>query len=207
MLRQCLKLNLKSLNQTWEHVSKIWASELITSLKWINRLTVVQTCFFHLCHIAKVKPFPNFSDTQKIIMLFSRLDYCNSLNCGINKSILDWLKLVQNAADGLLTRTRKYEHITPILASQNWLPVKYRIEFKILLMVFKSIINRAPAYLAYLLVRHVPSRSLRSSDLALLTVPRTRSKYKGDQVFAVIGPNLWNKLLLEIRRAPTLTIF
>lgn len=74
-------------------------------------------------------------------------------------------------------------------------------------MVFKSINNRAPAYLADLLVRHVPSRSLRSSDLALLTVPRTRSKYKGDRAFAVIGPNLWNKLPLVIRRAPTLTMF
>ncbi len=74
-------------------------------------------------------------------------------------------------------------------------------------MVFKSINNRAPAYLADLLVRHAPSRSLRSSDLALLTVPRTRSKYKGDCVFAVIGPNLWNNLPLVIRRAPTLTMF
>ncbi len=74
-------------------------------------------------------------------------------------------------------------------------------------MVFKSINNRAPSYLSDLLVRHVPSRSLRSSDLALLTVPRTRSKYKGDRAFVVIGPNLWNKLPLAIRMAPTLTIF
>ncbi|XP_016109296.1 uncharacterized protein [Sinocyclocheilus grahami] len=51
-------------------------------------------------------------------------------------------------------------------------------------MVFKSINNRTPPYLADLLVRDVPSRSLRSSDLALLTVPRTRSRLKGDRAFA-----------------------
>ncbi len=70
-------------------------------------------------------------------------------------------------------------------------------------MVFKSITNHAPSYLADLLVRHLPSRSLRS----LLTMPRTRCQYKGDRVFAVIGPNLWNKLPLAIRIAPTLAIF
>ncbi len=80
--------------------------------------SVVQSCFFHLRQIAKVKPFLIFSDTQKIIhaLIFSRLDYCNSLYCDINKSILDRLQLVQNAAARLLTRTRKYEHITPIVA-------------------------------------------------------------------------------------------
>ncbi len=74
-------------------------------------------------------------------------------------------------------------------------------------MVFNSINNRAPSYLADLLVRHVTSRSPRSSDLAFLTVPRTRSKHKGDRAFVVIAPNLWNKLPLEIRMAQTLAIF
>ncbi len=47
--------------------------------------------------------------------------------------------MIQNAADRFLTGVRKREHITPILMSLNWLTVHYRVEFKILLFVFKSL--------------------------------------------------------------------
>lgn len=68
--------------------------------------------FGHLRQINKVKQFLNFSDTQIInALIFSHLDYCNSLYYGIKKSTLDQLQLVQNVAAKLLTRTRKYECI------------------------------------------------------------------------------------------------
>ena len=52
--------------------------------------------------------------------------------------------LVQNAAASVLTRIRKRDHISPVLASLHWLPVKSRIEFKILLLTFKALKNMAP---------------------------------------------------------------
>lgn len=48
--------------------------------------------------------------------VFTRLVYCNSLYVGINKSLLNRLQLVQNAAARLLTGTHKRDHITPILS-------------------------------------------------------------------------------------------
>ncbi len=78
----------------------------------------------------------------------SRLDYCNSLYYGISH-----LQLVQNAAARLLEGKRKYEHITPILMSLHWLPVKYRIDFKIVLFVYKALNNLAPQYLTGLCFR------------------------------------------------------
>ena len=98
------------------------------------------------------------ADLEKVIHAFisSRLDYCNSLYVGIGQSELNRLQLVQNAAARLLTETKKREHITPVLSSLHWLPVRYRIDFKILLFVFKSLYGLAPEYLSDLVKVHHP---------------------------------------------------
>ncbi len=115
--------------------------------------------------------------------------------------------MVQNAAARVLTGAHKSEHITPILQSLHWLPVCYRINFKVLLLVFKSLNGLTPSYLSDLLIDHQPTRALRSANLRLLVVPRTRLKSRGDRAFAVAAPSLWNSLPTEIRTAPTLPIF
>ncbi len=63
----------------------------------------------------------------------SRLDYCNTLLGGCSTHLINKLKMVQNAAARVLTRTRKYDHISPVLSTLHWLPIKHRIDFKILL--------------------------------------------------------------------------
>ena len=79
----------------------------------------------------------------------SKLDYCNSLLYGCRKMQLKKLKYVQNtAAAKIVTQTRKFDHIAPVLFDLHWLPVSYRIVFKILLLVFKSLNNLSPSYLA-----------------------------------------------------------
>jgi len=62
--------------------------------------------------------------------------------------------MVQNATARFLTGVRRREHITPILLSPNWLPVSYRVEFKILLLVFKALTGLAPSYLSNLQQSH-----------------------------------------------------
>ncbi len=134
----------------------------------------------------------------------SRLDYCNSLYVGISQSTLSRLQIVQNATARLLTGSQKRDHITPILSSLHWLPVHYRIDFEILLFVFKSL-NGLTSYISDLLQTYSPSRSLRSSDQKLLIVTRSRRNLWGDCAF--IGPRLWKSLPLYIRTASTLVSF
>ncbi len=107
----------------------------------------------------------------------------------------------------LLTGTRKHEHITPILFSLKCLPVRFRIEYKLLVFVFKSLNGLAPTYLDALVKRHTSARSLRSSDQQLLTIPRARLKLKGDRAFSVAAPKLWNVLPVSIRSAQTISSF
>ena len=100
-------------------------------------------------------------DAEKLVHAFvtSQLDFCNSLLSGSSRKSLKTLQLVQNAAARVLTRTKKREHITPVLASLHWLPVKSRIEFKILLLTFKALNNMAPLYLKELIVPYQPTRA------------------------------------------------
>ncbi len=66
---------------------------------------------------------------------WSRLDYCNALLGGCPASSINKLQVVQNAAARVLTRSRKYDHITPILRSLHWLPIKLCISYIILLLI------------------------------------------------------------------------
>ena len=79
------------------------------------------------------------------------------------------------------------------------IPVKTRIEFKILLITFKAIHGLAPKYLCDLLTFKSSLYNLRSSDSILLSMPAARSKTLGDRAFMVAAPRLWNSLPKELR--------
>ncbi len=60
----------------------------------------------------------------------SRLDYRNALLGGCSASLINTLEMVQNVAARVLTRTRKHEHISLVLSTLHWLPIKHGIDFK-----------------------------------------------------------------------------
>ena len=75
------------------------------------------------------------SDAAKTLVhafISSRLDYCNSLLYGIGDGLVKKLQAVPNSAARVVTGTRKYDHITPVLRDLHWLPVRHRIDFKVL---------------------------------------------------------------------------
>uniref|UniRef100_A0A8C6NSL6 Reverse transcriptase domain-containing protein n=1 Tax=Nothobranchius furzeri TaxID=105023 RepID=A0A8C6NSL6_NOTFU len=138
----------------------------------------VKSCFFQLRRITRLKLILKRPDLESVIHAFitSRLDYANSVLIGFNASALSKLQKVQNAAARFLTNTNRRMHITPILADVHWLPVKFRINFKVLLYVYKALYCPSPSYLTDLLTPYVLTRALRSADHLLLVVPKVRYK-------------------------------
>ncbi|KAI4895256.1 hypothetical protein NFI96_000433 [Prochilodus magdalenae] len=125
---------------------------------------VIRSAFYHLKNINKIRDFLSKPDLEKLIHAFisSRIDYCNSLLTGLPKKTVKQLQLIQNAAARVLTKSKRRDHITPILKSLHWIPVCYRIDFKVLLLVYKCLNGSGPAYLSDMMQQYEPSRALRS---------------------------------------------
>ena len=117
------------------------------------------------------------------------------------------LQYVQNTAARIVTQTRKFEHITPVLFDRHWFPLSYRIVFKIFLLVFKLLNNLSPNYLAGRLSYQSHSRNLRSASKQLLEQPRSFTIMYEDKAFSVCFLKLWNSLPLDLPKSPSLTGF
>ncbi len=117
---------------------------------------VTKSAHFQLKNIAQIRCFVSSQDLEKLVHAFfiSRVHYCNGLLTGLPKKTIRQLQLIQNTAARILTRTRKSEHITPVLKSLHRLPVTYRIDFKVLLLVYKSLDDLGPKYIADMLTEY-----------------------------------------------------
>ena len=176
--------------------------------------SICKTAFFHLYNIRRIRKFLNFKCTKILrqvnAFVTSRLDFCNSLLYGLPKNQLYKLQRVQNAAARLTCNVGRFEHITPSLYMLHWLPVNYRIQFKILLFVYKALNGVAPPYISELVELKPASRyNLRNSDdTLLLNSPSFKSRITlGDRSFKYAGPKLWNELPRDIRYANTVHSF
>ena len=170
---------------------------------------ICKSSHYHLRNIGKIRKYLDESSTKTLIHAFvtSKLDYCNALLNGLPKYQINRLQLVLNTAARVVTHTRKYEHITPVLIGLHWLPVSYRITFKILLLTYKALNNLAPSYLSDLLSQRCNVRSVRPRSQEPLSIPRSRSVTYGDRAFSIAGPRLWNELPLTLRKAPNINTF
>ena len=69
----------------------------------------------------------------------------NAILYGITEAQLKKLQQAQNAAAHMLTKTRKFDHITPVLQCLHRLTIRFRIYLKILLLTWKALHDLAPA--------------------------------------------------------------
>ena len=129
------------------------------------------------------------------------------LNTAKGKSEVSKIQRVQNTAARLVLRASRRLHITPMLDSLHWLPVKQRAIYKILLLTYKSIHGLSPAFVSDLVTVRVPPKPVRSSSQCRLEVPFSCTKTYGDRTFAVAAANEWNKLPHAIRQAPSVNAF
>ena len=177
--------------------------------KQINLRT--KSAYLHLRNIIKVRHLLDQDSTKSLVQAFviSRLDMCNSLLANLPKRLTRKLQRVQNSAARTIMKTKRRDHITPVLKELHWLPIVYRINFKILLFTYKCLHHRAPVYLKELISLHAPIRTLRSNESlqGTLTVPHFKKKKHGGRAFSCIAPHLWNSTPSNVRNAESIAEF
>ena len=165
-----------------------------------NQITsICKSVRYQLRNIGFIRKYLTRSATEKLIhsLISSRLDFGNGLLYNLPNVHIARLQKLQNAAARIVSLTSRRSHITPILQNLHWLPVKERINFKILLLVYHIINETAPEYNRSLLIKYQPTRTLRSSSSGLLQIPLSKKSW-GERAFAHAGPALWNTLPQEL---------
>ena len=137
-----------------------------------NITSTCKACVFHLRNISRIRDCLSLADTEKLVHAFTttKLDNAHSLFYGPPNFLIDRLQNVQNAAARVVTCTKKYDHIKPVLKQLHWLPISQGIAYKILLLTYKALNGQAPGHITELLESYVPTRNLRSSFKKLLKV-------------------------------------
>ncbi len=115
--------------------------------------------------------------------------------------------MIQNAAARLVFNEPKRAHVTPLFVSLHWLPVAARIQFKTLMLAYRTTTGSAPTYFHSLLQIYIPSRSLRSASERRLVVPSQRGSKSLSRTFSFTVPGRWNDLPTPIRNTGSLSIF
>ena len=167
--------------------------------------------YFHLRNISAIRDLLPTSATEQLIhsLVTSRLDYCNSLVYGAPEYKINCLQRVQNIAARIVTRCGRRDDMTPVLKSLHWLPVKFRIVFKILLLAYKCMNNLAPSYLIELVMPYNQTRySIRAKFQHRFNKPPLfEKKYYGERSFTFAAPTEWNKLPIKNKKAPSVECF
>ena len=163
---------------------------------------VVKSCFNIIRKLWSIKRFLTIEHLQTLICsyIFSKIDYCNCLYYGINQSTLDKLQRVQNSAARLIRKIDGNLTLDEVFKKFHWLKVHERILYKILVIVHKCLIQKAPPSLCLLVSYAESDRTMK------LCETRVKTKF-GDRAFSHVGPKLWNMLPWAVRKVNITDVF
>ena len=167
---------------------------------------ITSVCYYHLRRQKQVGRILGAEIAARLVSAYiiSRLDYCNSVMTDLPKASITPLQRVQNAAVGLIKLLGLRDHISSTIRDLHWLPVKYRITYKLCTMMHAANNHQCSGYIAELLTAtsSVVSRSrLRSASSNRYEVHRTRLQFR-HRAFLLAGPTAWNSLQQEITDIP-----
>ena len=148
------------------------------------------------------------ANAKAVILIPSKLDYCNSLlHDGLPSTQINCLQAVQNAAAGVMSKSRKRDHIEPNLRGLHRLPVADRIQHKVFSTVCQSLRGSPPLYLSKLIPTYSMTRSLRPVTKSLLVFPNPKdsnTKHLRGRTFRSYEPANWNNLPDNIKNCDML---
>ena len=169
------------------------------------------SCFYHIRSFKQI--CSSLDDGMAVsvasALVSSRLDQVNSVLYGTALKHINFLQCVQNALARVVTYQRPYASplsSTGLLQNFHWLPIEWRVHFKLATLVYKALYTGQPPYLSELLQHYEPIQTLRSSSSSQLSVPRHNLEF-GSCAFRISAPKIWNLLPASIRNSPSIPTF
>jgi len=136
----------------------------------------------------------------------SRLDYANALQSGTMSGNLDSLQVAQNSLARVVCQASRSASATELRRQLHWLPIRQQIAYKLAAITDRTPSTGTPVYLSDLIKNYHPSRTLRSADNLLLSVPRMTLALSS-KAFSVSAPSVWNSLSYNCRSAESSSSF
>jgi len=152
---------------------------------------------------------PDVTATLVSAFVLSRLDYYNAVLSALPKSTIAPLQPAQHATARLIKCLAPYDHTITALRDLHWLPVQYRINYKLCFLMHLIRTGQAPSYLAYTVTQTatVSSRSrLRSGSGLSFEKPRTRLSF-GQRAFSYAAPAAWTSLPPALHQLTDTAVF
>ena len=170
-----------------------------------------RACFYHIRDLRRIKKvilrmFLDLAKQIAVALVSGKLDYCNSFFTICQKRISLDYNAFRPALQACQPTGPRFSRPVPIPKRLHWLPVKFRIYFKICAINSQTLNDNHPAYLADLLVRPKCSKCLRSTNSNIFILPRIKTN-TGSRAFSIPGPTLWNAQPVPISNAGTILPF
>ena len=135
---------------------------------WGSRSFVQNQCWSLLAP----SPDQRFRLPLSVTRQFSRQERTPSITeIGLQGSSRHHIDTLEGGEVPWVAQKSRFDHITPVLSELHWLPVRHRINFKIAAITHTVLRSQQPSYLAALIPRYAPVRSLRSSSSLSICVP------------------------------------
>ena len=168
----------------------------------------VSSCMSILYQINRVK---HAFDRQTLItvinsLVFSKLFYCSNVWSNTSQKNINKLQTVQNFACHIVSGTRKFDHVTPILKQLRWLPVAKQLGYRSAIMDFKCIAGYAPKYLSSKFCKRLEISQRKTRNCDNLNIPFCELS-TGQRSFHYRTVKLWNALETNLKNVDSLNSF
>ena len=116
------------------------------------------------------------------------------------------LQAVQNFTYRIVSGTRKYDHVTPLLKELSWLPVASQLYHRSATMAFKCMTGCAPEYLSAKFIKRaeISGRNTRGSQMLNIPLFKTTS---GQRTFYYRTVSIWNSLDCSLKLCNSVAVF
>ncbi|CAB4039973.1 Hypothetical predicted protein [Paramuricea clavata] len=169
---------------------------------------LVSSCMNKLCQINRAKNSFDTKTLSEVIssLVISKMVYCSSVWSNTSASNVKKVQSIQNIACKIVTKSRKFDHVTPLLRELNWLPVDKLLYFRDASLTYKCVNNLAPDYLCNKLIKRssIHDRRTRTHDSLQIPLFKTAA---GQRSFTYRAAHIWNNLDKNLKDCSSLKTF